>query len=212
MERKKVLIVDDHVVTRIGLRELLIDLYPLIEIVEACDGDSMLEKLKAKKIDLIILDIQMDNTDTIRLVEMLSIKSPKTNILIFSMLSEKIYGRRLLNAGAKGFLTKSAPLHEIKKAIDTVLESKKYISPLLGDIIAHNPIEERSSDPFSVLSQREFEIAHDLLSGSSMNTISQKLNIKPSTVGTYKSRIFEKLSVHNMFELKDLATLYEFSK
>lgn len=210
MERKHVLIVDDHAVMRVGLRELLNDFYPGLYIEEAEDGDSMLERLKAKQFDLIILDVQMSNTDTIKMVELISIKYPDIDILIFSMLPEKIYGRRLLQAGAKGFLPKSAPIEEIRKAFDLVMHSRRYVSAAMVDLLAEEVMEEKTANPFSMLSQREFEIAHDLLSGTAINMIAQRLNLRPSTVGTYKARIFEKLQVQNIFELKDLATLYHF--
>lgn len=210
MERKNVLIVDDHAAMRAGVKGLLNDFYSGLHIYESEDGDSMLQTLKQKKINLVILDVQMTNTDTIGVVELVTIKYPETDILIFSMLPENIYGRRLLKAGVKGFLPKSASIEEMKKAFDLALRSKRYISPSMADQLTLEVIEQ-SDDPFSRLSHREFAIAHDLLKGCSINLIAQKMNLRPSTVGTYKSRIFEKLHIQTIFQLKDLATLYRFN-
>jgi two-component system, NarL family, invasion response regulator UvrY len=211
MVNKRVLIVDDHAVMRMGLRELLQDLQPGVQILEANDGDEMLDVLRKNAIDLVVLDIHLPNTDTIKLVELSTIRFPQTDILIFSMLSEQIYGRRLLKAGAKGFLSKNASIEEIRHGLGMALHSKRYLSPALLDLLMRNADEQQHSDPFSRLSQREFEIVHDLLSGATINTIAHRLNLKPSTVGTYKARIFEKLQVQTVFELKELATLYQFN-
>ena len=211
MVNKRVLIVDDHAVMRMGLKELLQDLQPGVQILEANDGDEMLDVLRKNAIDLVVLDIHLPNTDTIKLVELSTIRFPQTDILIFSMLSEQIYGRRLLKAGAKGFLSKNAALEEIRHGLSMALHSKRYLSPALLDLLMRNADEQHHADPFGRLSQREFEIVHDLLSGATINTIATRLNLKPSTVGTYKARIFEKLQVQTVFELKELATLYQFN-
>src|SRR5947209_14850589 len=126
MGQKKVLIVDDHAAMRAGVRGLLNDFYSGLEIHESEDGDSMLQQLKQGQFHLVILDVQMANTDTIRMVELITIKYPDTDILVFSMLPEKIYGPRLLKAGAKGFLPKSASMKETRKAFDLVMHSKRY--------------------------------------------------------------------------------------
>jgi two-component system, NarL family, invasion response regulator UvrY len=101
MEYKNVLLVDDHAITRLGLKELLLEFYPGLKIYESQDGESMLVTLKLHKIDTIVLDIQMSNSDTLSLVELVSIKYPDISVLIFSMLPERVYGRRMLKAGAK---------------------------------------------------------------------------------------------------------------
>lgn len=208
---KNVLIVDDHSVMRTGLRLLLQDYYQGLKIYEAGTGDELLEQFKAHRIDLLIMDIHMANTDAIGLVEMVSIKYPKTYTLVFSMLPEQIYGRRMLKAGARGFLPKESTLEEVKKAFDLVLQQKTYLSQNFIEILADHASTDTTANPFEKLSHREFEIVNLLLSGSSINAIAQTLNVKPSTVGTYKMRVFEKLKIKTVFELKDLAMLFDFN-
>lgn len=211
MVKKNVLIVDDHAVMRTGLKNLLVDFYSDLNIYESCDGDMMLEQFKKRRIDMLIMDIHIPNTDSISLVEMISIKYPKTYTLIFSMLPEHIYGKRMLKAGAKGYLPKESTISEIRNAFDHVLNHKVYISSNLTDILKKDKVVPADSNPFSQLSHREFEIVNFLLSGWNINTISQKLNLKQSTIGTYKARIFEKLQIKTIFELKDIAMLYNFN-
>lgn len=211
MLKRNVLVVDDHAVMRKGLSQVLEDLYHGLTIHESGDGDSMLEHFRHKKVDLLVMDIHMPNTDTVRMVELVSIRYPWTYILIFSMLPEHIYGRRMLQAGAKGFLPKQATIEEIKNALGLALNHKSYLSPGLSELLDKEPANATNHNPFAQLSDREFEIVNLLLSGCTINHIAQRLNLKHSTVGTYKSRIFEKLQVRTIFELKDLATLFNFN-
>ncbi|MEP7164058.1 MAG: response regulator transcription factor [Ferruginibacter sp.] len=204
----KFLIIDDHVVIRTGIKFLLFEKYHPGAIDEAYDGESAMEQLKANKYDLIIMDIQMPNTNTLSLMEFIKKEYPNTKVLIYSMSAEKIYAKRFLKNGAMGFLSKDAPLQEITNAIDMVLSNKIYISELFAEILVEDSYNGKPGNPFDQLSKREFEIAKLLLSGETLTGISQKLKVQPSTVGTHKQRLFEKLSITNLLELKELAMTY----
>jgi two-component system, NarL family, invasion response regulator UvrY len=211
IDGEKLLLVDDHVVIRTGLKVLLSDLYPFIEIHEATDGESMLQKLREHQFRLIIMDVQMPNTESISTLTTVIAKYPGASVLIYSMCAETIYAKRFIKAGAKGFLSKEAPLSELKKAIHQVLNNKRYISEAVVEMLTEDIHQDKPSNPFSILSPREFEIVSMLLSGHTLSDISHTLNIQPSTVATHKARVFEKLKVKNILELKDLATVYEFT-
>jgi two-component system invasion response regulator UvrY len=205
---KKVLIVDDHAVMRSGLKLLLEDAFNGLQVLEAGNGDVVLQHFRDHHIDILVMDIHIQDTDSISLVELVSIRYPKTYILVFSMLPEKVYGRRMLAAGARSYLPKESPLDEIKKAFELVFRRKIYRSQHFTEILAAVAMAKSPVIPFDHLSRREFEIANLLLSGTSINAIAQRLNVKPSTVGTYKARVFEKLKINTVFELKDLAVLF----
>jgi two-component system, NarL family, invasion response regulator UvrY len=209
MKTKNLLIVDEQVVVRKGLKVILSDFFEPSRIYEADDGKQLFVHFKERKIDVLIMDVQMPNTDSIGIVEYIAIKFPQTYIMIFSMLPERIYGPRLLKAGACGYLAKESSLDEMMKAFNHVSRSKKYISASLREVFGDEREDYNRADPFSKLSYREFEIVNFLLSGVSVNSIAATLNLKPSTIGTYKSRLFEKLKVNNVFEIKDLAVLYK---
>lgn len=206
---KKFLLIDDHVVVRSGIKVLLSEIYKPSEVHEAQDGDSALEKIKLNIYDLVMLDIQMPKTDTFGLMEIFKIKYPDLKVLVFSMSPENIYAKRFLKAGAKGFLSKDAPLEEIKKAINLVLNDKKYISETLMETLAEAKGKENDGNLFNSLSPREFEIVSLLLTGQTISQIGQTLHLQVSTIGTHKARIFEKLKVGNILELKELATTYK---
>lgn len=204
----KYLVIDDHVVTRTGIKFLLFERYSPVEILEAYNGESALQLLAAHKFNLVIMDIHMPDTDTLALMEKIRDNYPGTKVLVYSMSAEKIYAKRFINAGAMGFLSKDAPLKEIIAAIDTVLSDKKYISDAFAELLADDLFSKKTSNPFEDLSKREFEIAKLLLGGQTLTEISQMLNIQTSTVGTHKHRLFEKLAVGNLLELKELATIH----
>jgi len=201
------LLIDDHVVVRSGLKFILSDLFKPCEIDEAEDGDTALAKLKEKEYDLVMLDIKMPNTNTLQLMEYIRITYPSLKVIIFSMNSESIYAKRFLKAGAKGFVNKDAPLDEVIKAINMVLSGKKYISETMLEMLAEFG-STKKENLFNNLSPREFEIVSLLLKGEGISHIAHSLNLQVSTVGTHKARIFEKLKVTNIIELKELANIY----
>ena len=113
-----------------------------------------------------------------------------------------------MKAGAYGFISKEAPLDEITKAINLILSGKKYISDSFAERLAEDSFSGKSGNPFNELSPREFEIVNLLLEGKTVTDISHALNIQTSTVGTHKARLFDKLKVSNILELKELSLTY----
>ena len=204
---KKFLLIDDHMVVRSGIKLLLTDMFKDVEISEAENGNSALELLKKATYDLITMDVQMPNTDSFALMEFIKKEYPKAKVLMFSMSPESIYAIRFIKAGAKGFISKSAPLEEMKTAIEKVMNDKKYFSEEVlmelteGDAGGNNNL-------FDLLSPREFEIVQMLLNGKTISHIAADLSLGLSTVGTHKGRIFQKLKVSNLLELKELANSY----
>ena len=205
---KKFLIIDDHVVVRSGIKALLSDIYKPSVTDEAFDGESSLAMLKKSQYDLVLLDIQMPNTDALGLMEYFKIKFPDLKVLVFSMSPENIYAKRFLKAGAKGFISKDAPLDELKNAVYRVLNNGKYISNDLAEVLSGPSGSQTDENLFNKLSSREFEIVSLLLSGQTLSNIANMLHLQVSTIGTHKARIFEKLKVKNLLELKDLAISY----
>jgi two-component system, NarL family, invasion response regulator UvrY len=206
------LIVDDHEVVRQGLKLLIKDFYLGAEIDEANDGKRAEVLLKSKSYSLVILDIQIPNTNSFELLEYIVNLHPQTKVLIFSMSPEALYSKRVITAGAHGYLSKESSMEEVRRAVETVLSDRNYISnQLLGTLIHESEDKKKDANPFSKLSQREFEITTFLLAGLTVSEIAQRVHLQSSTVGTYKARIFEKLNVANIIQLKELATIYNFS-
>lgn len=206
---KQFLLIDDHEIVRSGVKNVLQELFKPCEIFEANDEKSALSQLKAHKYDLVIMDVQMPGTDTAGLMEYIKTRYPDIRVLIFSMSSENVYAKRFLKAGAMGFVSKNAGLTELKKAVDLVLNDRKYISETLVEQLAAEIGTQQPNNPFDKLSSREFEIANLLMAGKSSSDISELLSINSSTVGTHKARLFEKLGVNNLPELIEVARIYK---
>jgi len=202
------LLADDHAIVRSGVKSLLKDAFPNAETEEAVDGEGVMMKLAAGHYDMIIMDIQMPNTDTVRLIKEIHLLYTEMPILILSMSPEKLYALRVLKAGAKGFLSKNADPGEIKKAVDTILSNRRYISPAVAELLADQPLFPGPDNPFDALTPREREICSHLLDGKNVSDIAKTLEIRVSTTSTHKAKIFEKLNASNVFELKELAILH----
>jgi len=196
---------DDHPLMIDSVKALLESFVPNVHTEYALNGDQAFEKIKNKDYDLIILDISMHGKDPVSLImETLTLR-PLTKILILSMHEEALYAKRYYQAGVKGYVTKQSETGEIIKAINTVLSGRKYVSAALADIFAADGLANNTTNPFERLSNRELEVVQHLVLGQSSSEISNILRIKPSTVGTLKSRIFEKLNCSNVIDITYLA-------
>src|SRR5689334_9916978 len=128
---KKILLVDDHTIIRTGLKILLSRDLTSYTFDEAADGETALNKIQDFNYDLIIMDINIPGTDSYVLVEKIRELKPENRILMFSMNSESIYARRFLRLGVMGYVAKDEPADEIRHAVLTVLENRRYISKTL---------------------------------------------------------------------------------
>ncbi|HEY5407075.1 MAG TPA: response regulator transcription factor [Ginsengibacter sp.] len=207
-----ILLADDHEVVREGLKTLIQNIIPHSVIEEAQDGDSAFKKITRNNYALIILDINMPATDSFGLVSNILAIKPKSKILIFSMNSEQIFAKKLLNLGALGYLSKYASEDEFRLAIKNVMSNKRYLSPSFTRTLAESALGKNpnNQNPFDLLSPRELEIIRHLIKGESVSQIGSCLNLNTSTIGTYKARIFEKLGCDNIVEMNSLAAMHNF--
>jgi two-component system, NarL family, invasion response regulator UvrY len=206
---KKFLLVDDHFVVRSGIREVLWGYYPSSEVHEAASDEEAIKQIKQNTYDLVMMDIQVPNSNMLGLMEYIHTRYPDMKVLMFSMSSEAIYARRFLKAGAMGFLRKDSLPAEIAKAINQVLANRKYISETLAELLAEDSVKGTPSNPFQKLSERDFEVVNLLLEGKGISEVAETLHLQASTVGTHKARAFEKLGVENLLQLKELAVSYD---
>lgn len=200
------LVADDHSIVRMGVKLMLEADYPQVKIDEAENGNEIVEKIKLRRYDLLILDFQMPDTDTFSIISNVLARNQYLKILIYTMASEKIYAGKLFNAGVKGFLSKEAKNTELLKAVHLVLKGEIYASEqiLLND--KHG--ETTQSNPFTSLSNKEMDILAYLVQGKNTKEIGTLLNLQLSTISTHKFRIFRKLNVSNVVELIALTREY----
>jgi DNA-binding NarL/FixJ family response regulator len=203
----RIVSIDDHSIMRTGLRMILKE-QPDMELVgEAEDGEHGLALIKQTQPDIALVDVHMPGISGVELTERVRRAKIETRIVILTVASEAPFPRRLLEAGASGYLTKGCPAEELVKAIRQVADGKRYIG---GDVAQQLALATMEGDepPFQKLSSRELEIAITLSQGHKANTIAKRLHLSEKTVATYKSRLFEKLGIDNVVALANLASVH----
>jgi DNA-binding NarL/FixJ family response regulator len=210
METHRVLIADDHTIVRSGIKLIIHDLLPSTTIDEASNGDQVISCVKKNDYELIVLDINMPDTDSITLVGNLFAYRENCRILIYTMNSEHLYAKRYIRLGVLGYLNKESRSEEIRKAIMTVLNGEIYVSKKVKkELNEETQSKKATENPFDRLSDREIQTVKYLMHGYSPLEIRRILNVHSSTVGTYKTRIFEKLGIKTLRELTELAKMYQ---
>jgi two-component system, NarL family, invasion response regulator UvrY len=204
----KVLIIDDHEVVRRGVKHVLEVLYKPTLIEEAHNQQMANAAIASHDFTLVIMDVQLPNCDTMELLKQLLQQKPALKILMFSMLPEKIYAAPYYHGGAMGFVSKSAGVGELTKAIELALNGRKYYSENFSASEASEAENSTHYNPFDKLSKREMDAASLLLKGISITEIAHQLDITTSTAASYKAHIFHKLNVANIGQLTDLARLH----
>ena len=199
-----VLLVDDHLVVRKGVELILLSNFPKANVYSAENYDDALDILKTTKLDLVILDININGVENIKIMKAIKEIQSKVKILIFSSHEEKHYGTRYIKNGADGYLNKFCSEDKIINAVNQIFEKGFYYSDQVKEKLNSKSYKKRRSNAIDSLSNREFEIAKLLISGEGNLEISNKLNIQMSTVSTYKNRIFEKLNISNIVSLSEL--------
>jgi len=175
---------------------------------EAADGERGLVLLKTLKPDLALVDVHMPGVSGIEVTERVRKLKLKTRIIIVTMVSEAPFPRRLLEAGASGYITKSCPAPELQRAVRQVADGRRYLAPGIAEAMALGAIDGSVQSPFEELSSRELEVALMLARGQPMPVIAELLNLSSKTVATYKYRLFEKLNIDNSVTLAHLASLH----
>jgi DNA-binding NarL/FixJ family response regulator len=205
---EKILIADDHCIVRTGIGVLVNEEFLNPEIDECKDGNGVLEKLRAGRYDLLILDIHMPGTNTVNLLQTIFSLYPDLKVLILTISREEIYAKAYLQLGVKGFINKEADFPELRAAIRTSYSNKRYLSPKIKDLLAQDSIDAKPANPLDSLSPREREVMGHLIEGKNISQIAQLLSTHISTISTHKAKILEKMCVTNMIELKEKTQLF----
>ena len=193
MSKIKVLLVDDHSVVRMGFK-MLIEAESDMEVIsEAESGEDGIKVFKELKPDLVVMDITMPGIGGLESIERILAYDKNAKILVLSAHEDSVHPKRVLNAGALGYLTKRSAAEELIKAIRSVHSGKKFLE---ADIAQQMAITQLSGEnnPVEVLSDREFEVFMALAKGKSTNEIAETMHLSPRTVGTHLYNIKQKLN------------------
>ena len=194
-------IVDDHAIVRIGLKQLVQDAYPYATIWEAGSGREALMLLDKVRWDLAILDVNLPDQNGIELLKAIKMREPSLPVMMLSLHPEEQYALRALKAGAAAYLTKERAPEELVTAIKQVLAGRKFITATLAERLAtvvFSPVEQL---PHERLSDREFQVLCAIGQGKTVSAIAGDLSLSVKTVSTYRTRLLDKLQMKNTTDL-----------
>jgi two-component system, NarL family, response regulator NreC len=204
MGKIAVLLVDDHVLVRQGLRCVL-ETDPEIEIVgEAGDGQSAGELVDRLRPDVVLMDLTLPRVDGIEATRLIAARAGAPNILILTMHSDDVSVRQSLKAGARGYLLKDADDVDLLNAVKAVARGKSFFSPAVSKVLLtayRGDAGQHVEDNLALLTDRECEVLRLIAQGKRNRDIAAELTVSVNTVETHRKHIMEKLDLHNTAEI-----------
>jgi len=196
-----ILLADDHVVVRRGLRDILTGAFPGVQFIEAGTGDEVLSAIRTSRCALLILDINMPGRTGVDVLREVKRLCPRIPVLMLSVQPEDQYAVRCLKAGAAGYLNKDGAEEELVRAVRKVISGGRYISAQLSEKLASNLQKPQLKNLHDLLSDRELEVLRMIASGGSLTDIAEALHVSVKTVSTYRSRSLLKMQLQTNADL-----------
>jgi two-component system invasion response regulator UvrY len=200
----RIMLVDDHAVVRMGFR-LLLQGTPDIEVVaEADSGEEAVRQFPEVRPDVVVMDISMPGIGGLEAIGRILAREPSARILVLSAHEDVMHARRVLKAGAAGYLTKRSAAEALMQAIRQVAQGKTFLEGSIAQQLAMQQLSGEKS-PVDMLSEKEFKVFLALARGQSVAEIAEVLSLSPRTIGTHLYNIKQKLGASNQAELAIIA-------
>jgi two-component system invasion response regulator UvrY len=196
-----VLIVDDHAVVRLGLKQLVEEAYPYVKVVQAATGAEALSLLNRVRWDLVILDVNLPDQNGVEILKKMRARQASLPVLMLSLHPEEQYALRAMKAGASAYLAKDRAPEELAIAIKQVMTGKKFITETVAERLATMAFTPGDQLPHERLSDREFQVLCAIGKGKTVSSIAEDLSLSVKTVSTYRTRLLEKLQLKNTTDL-----------
>jgi len=200
-----ILVVDDHAVVRQGVRQILSEQFQDAVIGEAASAQEMMEQMRRHNWDVVVLDVGMPGKSGLDALKDLKQASPKLPVLVLSAYPEDQLARRMLKAGAAGYLNKDSAPNELVRALRKILGGGKFVSAAVAELLASNLDDHCEKPLHEQLSDREYQVMCLIAVGKSLKEIADDLCVGVSTINTYRARILEKMQLRNNTELTHYA-------
>jgi len=197
----RIALCDDHPIFREGLKRILLQQSDIKVEAEVGSGAALLETMQGRHFDVVILDIALPDMNGLDVLKSLQASGKRAGVLVLSMHPEEHYARRVLKAGASGYLQKESPPEELLSAIRRIAKGGKYVTPSLAERLAVELEGNRDKAPHELLSDREYQVLCLLAAGKGVKEIAQSLSVSAPTVSTYRARVLEKLGLTSTVEL-----------
>ncbi len=197
----KIALCDDHPIFREGLTTILRHHTDIHVELEAGSGAELLRLVAGRRLDVIVLDISLPDMNGLDIIKALRAAGTTAGVLVLSMHPEEQYARRVLKAGAAGYLQKDSPPEELVAAIRRIAQGGRYVTASLAESLAVDLGGRADAPAHEILSDREYQVLCLLASGKGVKEIAHELTLSAPTVSTYRARIFEKLAISSTAEL-----------
>ena len=200
----RVVLVDDHALVRQGFRRILEDDPELTVVGEASNGTDAIALVKKTDPDVVVMDMAMPEMSGLHATMEIIKQRPGTKVLILSMYSDEQYVRNALDAGAKGYILKSAIENDLTRAVKAVAAGEQYLAPELSSVLIRaiqTGSFEKASDPYERLTQREKQVLQLIAHGKSNKEIAVMLDLSVNTVAVHRANLMSALGVHKTAEL-----------
>ncbi len=201
----KILLVDDHAIVRVGLKQMLADAFDQVEIIESGTGQEALTKVQESAWDLAVLDINLPDTNGLDVLKKMKALRHTLPVIVLSFHPEEQYAVRALKGGASAYVTKDSAPEELVTAIKTVLAGRQYVTPSLADRLQSTTTNVAGKPLHALLSDRELQVLSMIGNGKSVTEIAEALDLSVKTVSTYRMRLLSKL------QLKTTAALIRYA-
>ena len=201
----KLILIDDHTLVRTGMRHMLEEVSDIHVLGEASTGEEGIRLARRLQPDVIILDFRLPDLTGLEVTQKLIQSNADFKILIVSAAMNDLFPFRLLEAGARGYLTKDTQKEELVDAVKLIHSGQRIINPKIASRLALAKIDYKTDSAFGLLSEQEMEVMKMLIRSVSIKDIGEHLNISTKTVHSYRSRIFKKLNVKSDIGLALLA-------
>jgi DNA-binding NarL/FixJ family response regulator len=204
----RVFIVDDHALVRAGFRLILGGEADIEVIGEADSAEAALPQIRKLKPDVVLCDLHLPGLSGLELTERIVRGDSPTRVIAVSVLEDGPMPRRLLEAGAFGYVGKACDATELLRAVRDVARGKKYLASSIAQGLALAGLQGETASPFDTLTPRELEVALLLNQGLRQEAIAKQLSLSAKTINTHKTRLFEKLGIRDNIALARLVGQY----
>lgn len=190
----RITITDDHAIVREGLAALLSTRTDMEIVGEASTGRQTLDLVQRTQPDVAIIDLALPDIDGFEVVEQLRTLAPQTAVVLLTMHRSRQHVRRAFALGVSAYVLKESAGADLIEAVRAAHQKRRYISPTLADVL----LEQDEPSPLERLSERERQVLVRVVRGMSSAEIAEELHLSPKTVETYRSRIMDKLDIHDI--------------
>ncbi len=203
-----VLLVDDHELVRVGVKRILDDVKGITVTGEVNCGEDAIKWCRTNKVDIVLMDMNMPGIGGLETTKRILRYHPDVRVIMLTIYTENPLPMKVMQAGARGYLSKASTPQDMVNAIRTVNAGQRYIAPDIAQQMALSQINPQTDNPLSCLSDRELQIMLMITKGQKVSDISEQLNLSPKTVNSYRYRMFSKLNIGGDVELTHMAIRY----